>query len=374
MSDTLEQAAMAFDAALGNTAPSETAPASSGRPTEMLFGNLGDLEVDDESPSKGGGDDDVPAPKARAKQQVEEVDEDDVDSIFQRLQAEEDGEDGEGDEEDADKAEGEEGEEDADKKDDEEEDDSDVYEVTVDGERVEVSLREALDGYIRNETFHRRLSKLNEIQGVIKTEAAEVITQRQKYTNLIEEMQAHLDQLIPAEPNWDEEYARDPKAARELEKKYAQIKSTRAALEAEKAKVSQEQKEQDERALKEFIADNNVKILQNNPTWKDPKVMERDLTSMMKTGLKAGFSEDEVREVYDHRMITILLKAAKYDRLQENKPKPIRRGGKPIKPGAGSKSTAPKVSTAMNSLSRTGSVDDAASVMLSLINPKSRRK
>lgn len=371
MSDSLEQAAMAFDTALGNTAPSEPSSASSGRPTETLFNNLGDLEVDDESPARGGGDgSDEGLPKARAKKPApEEVDED-VDQMFENLVEEGDGEEQQDGEDDP-----EQGEDDPEKKDDEEEeDDSDVFEVTVDGERVEVSLREALDGYIRNETFHRRLSKLNEIQDVVKGEAAKVIEQRQKYSGLIEQMQAHLDQLIPAEPNWDEEYARDPKTARELEKKFAQIKSTRAALEAEKAKVSQEQKEQDEAALKEFIAENNVKIIQNNPTWKDPKVMERDLTSMMKTGLKAGFSEDEIREVYDHRMITVLLKAAKFDRLQENKPKPIRRGGKPMKPGAGSKSTAPKVSTAMSSLSRTGSVDDAASVMYSLINPKSKRK
>jgi hypothetical protein len=369
MSDSLEQAAMAFDSALGNTAPSEKAPASSGQPTEMLFNNLGDLEVDEESPAKGGGDD-IPNPKVRTKAvEVEDDEDDEPETLFKQVA--DDDQDGEDADPDADEdADGE------DKKDDEEEeeDDSDVYEVTVDGERVEVSLREALDGYIRGETFHRRLSKLNEMQGVLKTEAVEVINQRQKYTNLIEQMEAHLDKLIPPEPDWDKEYEADPKAARALEQKYAEIKRTRAALESEKQKVTQEQKEQDEKALKEFIAENNVKILQNNPTWKDTKVMERDLSSMMKTGLKAGFSKEEVLEVYDHRMITVLLKAAKYDRLQDNKPKPVRRGGKPIKPGAGSKSTAPKVSTAMNSLSRTGSVDDAAGVMLSLINQKTRRK
>jgi len=366
MADSIEQAAAAFDVALGNTQKSAQESSADNGPIEVMFGNVGDLEVDDESPARGGGDDDdtgLPIPRKQRAAKAEE-DADDFESILDQGEDEDDA-----DAEVADPDEDSEGEED--KKEDEE--DVEIYEVVVDGERVEVDLREALDGYIRKETFHRRLNDLSEASKVIRSEAVQVIEDRKRYTDLIATMEAHLEQLVPPEPDWDAEYARDPAAARLLEKKYAEIKSTRAALEAEKGRVSAEQQAQDEAEMKKFISAENQKILANNPAWKDEKVMTRDLTLMMNTGKKAGFSEKEISEVYDSRMINILLKAAKYDRLQESKPKPIRRGKKPLKPGAGSARTAPRGDKAMSNLSRTGSVDDAANVMLQLISPKRKR-
>ena len=37
-----------------------------------------------------------------------------------------------------------------------------VHEVVVDGHPFEVTLGEALNGYVRQETFHRRLGEVNQ--------------------------------------------------------------------------------------------------------------------------------------------------------------------------------------------------------------------
>jgi len=87
---------------------------------------------------------------------------------------------------------------------------------------------------------------------------------------------------------------------------------------------------------------------------------------MRRTGLSAGFAEEELSQVYDSRMLQVLLKASKYDRMMAAKPKPIVRAqAKPIPPGAGSarSRTAQRgVTSAMKRLNRTGSIDDAAVV------------
>jgi len=353
MSDALEQAATAFDAAMGNTEPQPRAPQSSEGPIETMFGDVGNLEVDDESPAKGGGDDDVDEviePRTKPRVEVPEEEDEDADQ---------------NDDPDAD--------EDADQGGDEEDEEQDFYKVVVDGKEVEVGIREALDGYIRQETFHTRMNELDQVKQAIRAEAVTVLDNRKKYADLIDDMEKHLEMLVPAEPNWVDEYKRDPEGAAALQAKYQQFAKTREALALEKARVQKEQAEEDSVQMRTYIETENRKMLAMNPGWKDQAVMQRDLSMMMDTATRAGFSEEEVQNTYDSRMVAILLKAAKYDKLQANKPKPTRRGKRPMKQGAGSSRTAPKGNQAMSQLSRTGSVEDAAAVFSGILNPKRRK-
>jgi hypothetical protein len=105
----------------------------------------------------------------------------------------------------------------------------------------------------------------------------------------------------------------------------------------------------------------------NRKYWTDPKRRAKDLQSMRRTGLSAGFGEEELSQVYDSRMLQILLKASKFDRMMAAKPKPIVRQpqGKPIPPGAGSARTRTAqrgATSAMKRLNRSGSIEDAAVV------------
>lgn len=359
----LEQAAAAFETAITGGTSSEKGGEKSSAPTESMFDNLGMLEVDEESPAKGGGDDDEPVTKTKkAKAEVVETEEDGDDDA-------EDGDDAPDDDADADAEAGDEDEKDADE-DEGDERLSDVYEVTVEGQRAEVTLKEALEGYVRTETFHRRLNYLNDVKQEMAAEAQQLLADRQKYIDGLNTLQTYIEKVIPAEPNWEEEYARDPKAAAAFQKRYNAIKEELKGIEAEKSRVLKEEEEQNNKSTQDYVKQENSKILANNPTWKDEKVMKRDVDSMAETAFKAGFTEEEVRSIKDSRMVTILLKAAKYDRIKASAPKPVRRGNKPTKPGAGSTRTAPSGNKAMKQLSRTGSIDAAAAVFDGIINPR----
>src|SRR5262249_40047925 len=93
-------------------------------------------------------------------------------------------------------------------------------EVTVDGAPVEVSLKEALEGYVRTETFHRRMNQLDEAKKIVRRAAADAVHNYEYSINIAKEMEAHMDQMIPKEPDWDQEFQRDPARARELQKYY----------------------------------------------------------------------------------------------------------------------------------------------------------
>jgi hypothetical protein len=354
----LEEAAMAFDVEIGNA--TKAAPVDNGgsdRPTEVMFANVGELEVDEDSPARGGGDDTPLKGERKIKAEVDPEDEE-VDP-------------------DADPETDEEVDPDA-EKDPEDEDEpgplDDVFEVTVDGNREEVSLREALDGYIRKTTFDRRMGELGNVKAEIRNEAAKVIADRKKYIGLIEDLEQTLQMVVPQEPNWVEEYKKDPEGAAVLQQKYNALKQQLTALGNKKKEASDEGAQQDDEDYKAYVRDEGKKIMQNNPLWKDEKVMKRDVDRMAQTAAAAGFTDEEIKSVVDSRMVTILLKAAKYDRLQENAPKPIRRGkAKPVSSGAGGNRAAPRGGDrAMADLRKTGSVNDAARVFTNILNPRKR--
>jgi hypothetical protein len=365
MADGIEQAAAAFDADAqsfaplpkpNGAAPRRTKDDGGEGPQDRLFGAIGDLEVDDDSPAKGGGDDEDPEAKI-----YDLPDGDDGEA--------EEGDAGEGDDDDSEGDEGRKGEDQG----DDEEFLAQEVQVTVDGEPKTVKLKEALEGYIRTETLHKRLNEIDETKKIVQRVAADAVQNYEYSMGLAKEIEAHLDALVPKEPDWDAEFQKNPARARELQKYYEQVKGFKATLKGRLGEAAKKQAESDAVQLSSF-AEAEAKRFDNlnSKHWAtDPKKKAKDLQAMRRTALTEKFSEEEIAQVYDSRMLNILLKASKYDRMMAARPKPVQRvRSKPIAPGAGSARTRTAqrgVSTAMKQLNKTGSIEDAAVVFDELI-------
>lgn len=373
----LEQAALAFDAIDAGSFPAPKQESRSTPNLDMndLFGDMGVLEVDEDSPSRGGGDGEPVKGERRAKAKRPDPDEDD--------EVELDPEDLEGEDDDADP------DADADADDEGEEDGNEddelagqMFEVIVDGEPVEVNLREALNGYIRQETFHRRMNSLNEAEGVLSQHAGKLMEDRRKAMSMIDDLQKLTDELVPKEPDWDAEYAKNPAAARQLQKQYDQIKAVKAGLQGERDKIAKQQQADDDEAFLNYRRGENVKLMQAFPHWggKDGEQrMIADVQMMHDFLSSTGFTKDEIKTIYDSRMVRVAMKAARYDKLMAKriKPVPTNKGNtKPLNSGAGRNTrTAPTGNRkAQEQLRKTGSVDAAASVFTDIINRSPRKK
>jgi hypothetical protein len=273
-------------------------------------------------------------------------------------------------------SEDEEGDEEKAAKDDEEVDlDPDLeVEVVVDGKPKKVKLEEALNGYIRTETLHQRLNELNEIKTTMRTEAQALITDREKAAEMLEELASDIESLMPTEPNWDEEYARDATKARQMQKSFEEygkkVKELRAKRDEARAAVSETQIKQ----ARNFAGSEREKFdgAEENRHWTtDPVKKEKDLKAMVRTAKNLGFTADEIKGTLDSRMLLLLLRASKYDRMVANRPKLAPQGKKNAKPGAGNGQrvrTARKgIGRAQQQLARSGHVDDAAAVFQRLL-------
>jgi hypothetical protein len=216
------------------------------------------------------------------------------------------------------------------------------------------------------------MNQLDEAKKIVRRAATDAVQNYEYSVALAKEMEAYMETMVPKEPNWDEEFQKDPARARELQRYHEKATAFRNQLKAQMGEISQKQMVSNQAQLQAFAEEESAKFEQaNRKTWSDPKKREKDLHSMRRTGLSSGFTEEELSQVYDSRMLSVLLKASKYDRMMANKPKPvIHAQAKPIPPGAGSvkQRTAQKgVSSAMKRLNKSGRIDDAAEVFTQLI-------
>ena len=235
-----------------------------------------------------------------------------------------------------------------------------VVRVNVDGQPAEVSLQEALNGYVRAETFHRRLNQLGQVAQQIEAERADLARGREYYAGMIPALHQQLLSLQPQEPDWDKLYEENPQEAARLERQWRSYREKLGQLANEHQRVQAEQEQERQRQVAIYEDTQRRQLASWVPEWADGKKWERDRKSMIRTALGAGYSEKELGELRDARATIVLLKAARYDAMMAAKPKPVRQQGA-LRPGAISSRAAPNgLARAERRLQRSGSVRDAA--------------
>ncbi len=242
------------------------------------------------------------------------------------------------------------------------------YEVTIDGEQREVTLDEALAGYIRQETFHKRMSNLNEIQQNMHVEADRLSQGWALWQKARADYEEDLINLMPKEPNWDEEFARDPRAAHANQKVYQILYQKLADSRNQRAQREAAEKEVADRRLEKYAVDGFAKFVSMHPkTLPDEAALKKNLMSMRRTGADAGFTDYEVATVYDPRMLTVLLWASKFRRMIAARPRAVvPEQGRTLGPGSATPSrgnaSRKGLDEAQRQLASSGRLDDAAEV------------
>jgi len=384
MVDAISETAQLFQQEIGG----ERRPARGGgeRSTpapERMFTHLGDVEGGDEA----GGDGDfkvdpktgdfllddngqrIPLrgkpPRQRERDPEDERDEDPEEEGDEDPDADDQGEEGEeGDEEDDPVL-------------------KRKYEVMVDGEPVEMSLGEAVRGYIRQQTFHRRLTALAEEATAVKAERTALSADRQKVAQQLDDLAKEMEAVMPPEPNWDELYSKNPQNARQLQKQYEDL---RKKITDYRAKRDNALKEHREKSIAEFnaLADTEFRKFASACRWRDQQAAEKDLTMMREAGKRHGFTDQEIDSTIDSRMLMVLRKAALYDQMTGNRPRPvkdIRRSARTNEERPGeSRQSSTSVARDRNNGQFTrrrepvNSIDAAAAVFETLITPRRGRR
>jgi hypothetical protein len=234
--------------------------------------------------------------------------------------------------------EGEEVEDTTDQEDDYEEAEEEVqlYKVKIDGEEAEVTLEEALSGYQRERTFHKRMNEVSQKSKAIEAESAETKRLRDEYAKGLQQLSQALQ--VP-EPNWEE--LRRTKTNEEFASIHAEYQIQQNNL----AKVQQQQQAimSQQQAEVQAQYQNHLKtefdtMLDKIPAWRDEKVRDAERSKVISYAKShMGYTDDEIAQASDHRAIVTLRKAMLYDELMGGKTqakKKVKTAPKMVKAGS----------------------------------------
>ena len=143
------------------------------------------------------------------------------------------------------------------------------------------------------------------------------------------------------------------------------------AAQAEMQRMSQKSQVEQEQQLQALVAQNAQMLPELIPEWKEAKNYERDRIKLRDYLKSRNFSDQEIDQAYDARIVALAYDAMRWRELKNSKPKqsePLEKALKPSAPAPRPMNTQTKATVeARKRLAKTGSIRDAAAVFESLI-------
>jgi hypothetical protein len=248
----------------------------------------------------------------------------------------------------------------------EEQEQPQTFTVKVDGKEVTVTLDELQKGYSRTQDYTRKTQQIAEVRKQVEQETQAVRAEREQYAQLLGALQA---QLQSSEPQVDLErlYHEDPIEWVRQKEIMRERQEKLGAIQSEQQRLFQVSQYEQQRAMEAQLASQQEALLAALPDWKDPKKAKAEKALVIESAKAAGFTDEDLKNVYDHRLVLLLRKAAMYDQMVSKRQgiKPVvNNGPRTAKPGAaGRVSTTTESTRAKQRLAKTGRIDDAASAI-----------
>lgn len=199
---------------------------------------------------------------------------------------------------------------------DEDSDTDPVFEIQVDGKKIEVKKSELIADAQKWRASNDKFAEASKM----RKEATEIqdayVKERETLKSLLQQYQTFIDsQTQQYEPDWQTLYDTDPLEYFKQKEMYQA-----RAHQAQQAKIiqenikKQEQAELEKRQL-EYLEAQKKAILDFFPQWKNPEVAAKAVSHVNTYLTEEGFSADELNTLVDARLLKVAHKAAMYDKL-----------------------------------------------------------
>jgi hypothetical protein len=246
-----------------------------------------------------------------------------------------------------------------------------TFTVKVDGQEVEVTQEELVNGYSRQQDYTRKTQELSQQRKIIEEQQAELAQRDAIYSQLLPKMEAQLNASLGEEPDWNALYEDDPVGYVRQKQLWDEQKEKLKAVQAEQERLQQESFIQQQKLIQQQVEEGQQKLLELIPEWQNPEVAAKEKAEIAKHAMDVlGYSQEEVSSVYDWRALLGLRKAWLNDKIAETvKKKPTQKApARVARPGTTNrpKTTTP-VKRAKQRLAKTGKTSDAAKVFEQLI-------
>jgi Tfp pilus assembly protein PilN len=240
------------------------------------------------------------------------------------------------------------------------------YRVKANGEELEVSLDELLNGYSRTADYQKKTQSLAEQRKSVEADRVKIDEAAKTRDTYAQRLQV-IEQLLSTQDteNLQELKESDPIAYAIKVAERSERDKQLQAVQAERQRVSQEQQALQGQRLHQHIQSEQEKLKSVIPDFKDEAkadVIRRDIRSYAKS---IGFSDQELSQVYDSRAVQTLYKAMQYEKLVAGKAgatKKVASAPKTLKPGTSNPQSSEQEAQKKDfaQLRKTGNKRDAA--------------
>lgn len=190
------------------------------------------------------------------------------------------------------------------------------FKVKANGQDIEVTEDELVKGYSRTADYTQKTQALAAERKAFQSEKEAVSRERQEYATYLGQLKTALEQSAQ-EPDWDKLRAEDPDAFQIAWTDWQRHKERLAKVEKEQqetmAKVARDHAER----FNAYVAEQKSKLLEALPAWADEAVAKKEAAEMREFAQSLGYTDDEINQVYDHRLILVLRDAAAFRKSQQ---------------------------------------------------------
>ena len=250
-----------------------------------------------------------------------------------------------------------------------------TYTIKVDGKDVEVTLDELQAGYSRQADYTRKSQVLAEQRKKADEELAATQQERQRYLSQLEQFNIQADSKIEelAKTDWTRLKEEDPTEYMLKRDQYRELQDNKRMVEEEQKNLQYKQQLEHEAKWQEELGRQQQLMAEKLPEWVDPDKGPKLKQSIKTFAVKKGFTEQEVNSLIDARSVDVLHKAMLYENLlaakiSNKKTKVVPKVQKPGSPATKGEISSDKVKAQRARLRKTGHVNDAKSVIESLLN------
>jgi len=244
--------------------------------------------------------------------------------------------------------------------------------VKVNGEEREVPLSELVKGY-QLESDHRvKASQVAEQRAAAQAQLAQAQQMQSHYAQQLQAYQAQLAQQQPTPPDL-QLIQSDPVTFLQQQQAYQVWQQQMQAVQAEQQQLDQQRQTQQLQARQAMLNEQGELLLRAIPEWVDADKAQAGKVALSEYLAAQGYGQDEITQVADHRALVVARKAMLYDQLMSKQAEAAKKVAPlplppkaPQRPGAGVAPTDGRT-RAVQSLKRSGSVDDAAHVFAAML-------
>ena len=258
----------------------------------------------------------------------------------------------------------------------EEEDDTPgLYTVKINGEEQEVTEEELLKGYSRQQDYTRKTQELSEYRRQLdeagqyyQQEVAKTQEARQQYIrSLSDAAQLNLASLKEYQNiDWERLKAEDKEEYLTKRDEFREAQANIQQLQQAQAQENEYQAQEHQQQFNQWAQEEYNKLVKLIPAWGVPEQQKSIAADLRTFANSKGFNDEEVKQLFDHRSIIILMQAKAWEdsqrKAQNLKTKKVKKKVKVVKSGKGVEKSASNKAvrrTEMKRLKQSGHVNDA---------------